>query len=50
MLYALTTSDLVEALLVDRRWSRRRFTERVGLLLRTTLLDESGSPAGADAN
>jgi len=38
MLFALASSDLVEALLADRRWSRRRLAERLALLLRSTFL------------
>ncbi len=38
MIYALSTSDVVEGLTVDRRWSRRRFAERLSALLRATFL------------
>lgn len=38
MLDALTTSDVVEGLVVDRQWSRRRFTEHFALLLQSTFL------------
>lgn len=37
MLYALTTSDVVESLLVERHWSGRKLSERMGGLLRSTL-------------
>lgn len=37
LLYAVTTSDLVEALLVDRGWTARRFVEHLGGLLRAGL-------------
>jgi AcrR family transcriptional regulator len=43
MLYALTNSDLVEALLVDRRWTQRLFSARVAALLQATFI-------GADEN
>ncbi|MEU3274367.1 helix-turn-helix domain-containing protein [Saccharomonospora sp. NPDC006951] len=36
MLNALTTSDLVESLLVDRAWSRRGFADHFGNLLVST--------------
>ncbi|MFN2563039.1 MAG: TetR/AcrR family transcriptional regulator [Jatrophihabitans sp.] len=38
MLYALTNSDLVEALLVDRRWTQRLFSERIAALLQATFI------------
>lgn len=38
MLFALVSSDLVEALLVDRRWSRQRLAEHLALLLRSTFV------------
>ena len=36
MLFALVASDVIEALIVDRRWSRRRLAEHLGLLFRST--------------
>lgn len=42
MLFALISSDLIEALLVDRRWSRARLTEHLALLLRSTFVQPSG--------
>src|SRR5919197_4138887 len=36
MLYALISSDVIEALLEDRRWSRRRLAEHLGRLFRST--------------
>jgi AcrR family transcriptional regulator len=36
MLYALISSDLVEALIVDRRWSQRRLAEALAALFRST--------------
>jgi AcrR family transcriptional regulator len=38
MLYALISSDVVEALLVDRRWSRRRLSQHLTLLFRSTFV------------
>jgi AcrR family transcriptional regulator len=38
MLYALISSDVVEALLEDRRWSRRRLAEHRALLFRSTFV------------
>jgi AcrR family transcriptional regulator len=43
-LFALTTSDVVEGLIVERRWSRARFAERFALVLTATFL----APEGAD--
>jgi AcrR family transcriptional regulator len=38
MLYALISSDMIEALLVDRRWSRPRIADHLARLLRSTFL------------
>ena len=38
MLFALISSDLIEALLVERRWSKRRVAEHLSVLLRSTFL------------
>jgi AcrR family transcriptional regulator len=38
MLFALISSDMVEALIVDRRWSRRRLAEHLALLLRSSFV------------
>jgi AcrR family transcriptional regulator len=43
MLMALTSLDFVETLLVDRRWSRRRFVEHYQTLLYATFVAD---PAG----
>jgi AcrR family transcriptional regulator len=43
MLFALTSSDLVEALLADRGWSRRRLGTHLALLLRSTFVTK-GAP------
>ncbi len=36
MLFALISSDMIEALIVDRRWSQRRLAERLALVFRST--------------
>jgi AcrR family transcriptional regulator len=41
MLFALISSDLIEALIADRRWSRRRLAEHLSLLLRSTFVAPS---------
>lgn len=38
MINALTTSDVIEGLVVDRRWSRQRFADHFALLLRSTFV------------
>jgi AcrR family transcriptional regulator len=38
MLFALISSDLVEALIADRRWSRRRLADHLALLFRSTFV------------
>jgi AcrR family transcriptional regulator len=38
MLFALTSSDVVEGLTVDRRWSRERLASHLSALLRATFL------------
>jgi hypothetical protein len=38
MLFALISSDMIEALLIERRWSRRRLAEHLALLPRATFL------------
>lgn len=40
MLFALISSDVVEALLGDRRWSRKRLSKGLALLLRSTFLSD----------
>jgi AcrR family transcriptional regulator len=44
MLWALISTDMIEGLLVGRRWSRRRLAERLGLLLRSTFATEPDAP------
>jgi hypothetical protein len=41
MLFALISSDVVEALLHDRRWTPERLAEGLATLLRSTFLDET---------
>lgn len=41
MIDALSTSDVIERLLVERGWSTRRFEEHLGLLLRSTFIGPS---------
>lgn len=36
MLYALISSDMIEALLIDRRWSKERLAAHLALLFRST--------------
>jgi hypothetical protein len=38
MLFALISSDMIEALLADRRWSRRRLAERLATMFRATFV------------
>jgi AcrR family transcriptional regulator len=40
MLWALISTDMIEGLLVDRRWSQRRLAEHLGILLRSTFAAE----------
>lgn len=40
MLYALISSDMIEALRSDRRWSQRHLAEHLGLLFRATFVNE----------
>lgn len=44
LLWALLTPGFVERLVVDRRWSRRAFAERVAALLRSALLAPAPAP------
>jgi AcrR family transcriptional regulator len=43
MLFALISSDMIEALIIDRHWSRRRLAQHLALLFRSTFVDDSGS-------
>jgi AcrR family transcriptional regulator len=38
MLFALTSSDVVEGLTVDRRWSRQKLASHLGSLMRSTFV------------
>ncbi|MBO0827772.1 MAG: TetR/AcrR family transcriptional regulator [Streptosporangiales bacterium] len=40
MMNVLASSDVVEGLLVDRRWSRRRFAEHLAVLLESTFVGD----------
>lgn len=42
VIFALSTSDVVGGLVVDRRWSPDRLARHLGLLLRSTFLAEHG--------
>jgi len=43
MLWALMSFDVLEALVVDRRWSRKRLARRLSVLLRSTFVAEPES-------
>jgi hypothetical protein len=40
MLWALMSFDVLEALVVDRRWSRKKLARRLSVLLRSTFVAE----------
>jgi AcrR family transcriptional regulator len=42
MLFALISSDMIEALIMDRRWSRQRLAEHLALLFRSTFVADPG--------
>ena len=42
MLFALVSSDLMEALMLDRRWSRSRLATHLAVLFRGTFLRPAG--------
>jgi AcrR family transcriptional regulator len=47
MLFSLTSSDMIEALIVDRRWSRQRLADHLALLFRSTFVaGDATTPAG----
>jgi AcrR family transcriptional regulator len=48
MLWALMSFDVVEALVTDRRWSRKRFARRLGVLLQSTFVAPA-APTGKAA-
>jgi AcrR family transcriptional regulator len=41
MLFALISTDMIEALIVDRRWSRQRLADHLALLFRSTFIDDT---------
>jgi AcrR family transcriptional regulator len=43
MLYALISSEVIEALLVDRRWSRQRLAQHLGQLFRSTFVTDDSA-------
>jgi hypothetical protein len=48
MLFALIASDVIEALIVDRRWSRTRLAEHLALVFRSTFVaHEMGGAQGS---
>lgn len=42
MLWALISTDMIEGLLVERRWSRQRLAEHLAVLLRSTFARDLG--------
>ena len=51
MLFALVSSDMIEALISERQWSRRRLADHLALVLRSTFAgqaahDRPGAGAG----
>jgi AcrR family transcriptional regulator len=49
MLWALISTDLIEGLLVDRRWSRSRLADHLSVLLRATFVGLGPrTPAGGE--
>ena len=42
MLYALISSDMIEALIAERRWPRKRLAEHLAVLFRSTFLSADG--------
>jgi AcrR family transcriptional regulator len=49
MLFALISTDMIEALIVDRHWSRQRLAEHLALLFRSTFVAEAPKPNTSDA-
>jgi len=45
LLFALISSDMIEALLTDRRWSRKRLSSHLSLLFRSTFLADAALPS-----
>jgi AcrR family transcriptional regulator len=50
MIYALSTSDVIESLTVDRHWSRRRLADGLSALLRSTLVADAPPPQTTSAS
>jgi AcrR family transcriptional regulator len=46
MLFALISSDMIEALIVDRRWSRQRLAEHLALVFRSTFAGPQADQPG----
>jgi AcrR family transcriptional regulator len=44
MLFALISTDMIEALLIDRQWSRRRLASHLSRLFRSTFLTDAALP------
>ncbi|HZD67344.1 MAG TPA: helix-turn-helix domain-containing protein [Actinomycetes bacterium] len=44
MLFALISSDMIEALTVDRRWSHKRLADHLALLFRSTFVAAAPAP------
>jgi AcrR family transcriptional regulator len=45
MLFALVSSDMIEALIVDRRWPRQRLAEHLALMFRSTFVADASRSA-----
>jgi AcrR family transcriptional regulator len=43
MLFALISTDMIEALIRDRRWSRRRLADHLALLFRSTFVADGSA-------
>ena len=43
MLWSLISTDMIDGLLSDRRWSRRRLATQLSLLLRSAFVSEPAS-------
>ena len=48
MLWALMSFDVFEALVVERRWSRKRLARRLTVLLQSTFLTQPAPDGKAD--
>jgi hypothetical protein len=45
MLFALISTDMIAALLIDRRWSRQRLATHLSRLFRSTFLADAPPPS-----